>query len=164
MIADHIKNRGRYLNCHKNIAAALEYIARHADEPGLKDGTYPVIPDEVIVHVVTKDTHAREDAKMEIHKNFMDIHYIIRGGERCYMAPLAEEGAIDYDPETDNGFWDCADSCNVMIGEGEFYAVWPMEPHCPLCDVDGEPKEIRKIICKVNVEQGSLREAGTGLE
>lgn len=152
MIIDHIKNRGRYLNSHRNIAAALEYIAKYAVDPGLKDGTYPVIPGEVTVHVVTKDTHARKEARMEIHKNFMDIHYILRGAERCMVAPLAEESAIDYDPETDNGFWDCTDSYDVMIGEGEFYAVWPMEPHCPLCDVADGSKNIRKIICKVKVD------------
>ena len=37
MIVDHIKNRGRYEHCHKNIAAALQFIAEHADDPELKD-------------------------------------------------------------------------------------------------------------------------------
>lgn len=59
MIVDHIKNRSRYEHCHKNIAAALQFIAEHADDPELKDGSYPVIPDEVIVHVLTKETHGR---------------------------------------------------------------------------------------------------------
>lgn len=152
MITDHIRNRRRYLGCHKNIGTALAYIAEHAEDPELKDGTYPVVPGEVTVHVVTKDTHARKDARMEIHKDFMDIHYILQGAERCYVAPLADQPTIDYDPETDNGFWDCEDSYNVLIGEGQFYAVWPMEPHCPLCSVTGEPEKVRKIICKVRVD------------
>ena len=138
MIVDHIKNRGRYEHCHKNIAAALQFIAEHADDPELKDGSYPVIPDEVIVHVLTKETHGRDEAKMEIHKNFMDIHYIIKGAESCAVAPLAPEQDIAYDPNTDNAFWD--------------YAVWPMEPHCPLCNTAEEPETIRKIICKVKVD------------
>lgn len=152
MIADKINNLERYKNCHKNIAAALQYIADHAGDPDLKDGTYTVIPDEVIVHVLTKETHDRKEAKMEIHKRFMDIHYMIRGAERCWMAPLAEEAQIDYDEKTDNGFWDCADNCDVMINEGEFYAVWPMEPHCPLCHAGKQAETIRKIICKVKVD------------
>lgn len=152
MIIDNIKNSNRYLDSHKNIAAALQYIAEHADDPDLKDGSYPIIPDEVIVHVLTKDTHAREEAQMEIHKNFMDIHYIIRGAERCGIAPLAEESDIAYSQDTDNGFWDCRDTYDVLIREGEFYAVWPMEPHCPLCNADGRTETIRKIICKVKVD------------
>lgn len=152
MIVDYIKNNYRYLNSHKNIAAALEYIAEHADDPELKDGSYPIIPDEVIVHVLTKDTHAREEAQMEIHKNFMDIHYIIRGAERCGIGPLAEESAIDYNQETDNGFWNCKDTYDILVSEGEFYAVWPMEPHCPLCNAGDQVETIRKIICKVKVD------------
>lgn len=152
MIIDNIKNSGRYLNSHKNIAAALQYITEHADDPDLKDGSYPIIPDEVIVHVLTKETHAREEARMEIHKNFMDIHYIIRGAERCGIAPLAEESGIDYNQDTDNGFWDCKDTYDILIGEGEFYAVWPTEPHCPLCNAGDRAETIRKIICKVKVD------------
>ena len=53
----------------------------------------------------------------------MDIHYIICGAERCGIAPVAEESDIDYNPETDNGFWECKDTYDVMINEGEFYAV-----------------------------------------
>lgn len=150
MIADHINNKARYTACHKNIEAALNFIAERANDPALEDGTYPILPGEVIVHVLSKTTHAREDAKMEIHKNFMDIHYMIRGAERCTFAPLNADAP--YDSATDNAFWDCADTGSIVIGEGEFYAVWPLEPHCPLCHVDGSEQAVRKIICKVKVD------------
>ena len=150
MIVDHIKNHARYTGCHKNIAAALQYIAEHADDPALETGTHVLVPDEVIVHVIEKDSQLRSNVKMEIHKKFMDIHYIIEGAERCGIAPLAEN--VDYDAATDNGFWDCEDSGSVRIGPGEFYAVWPLEPHCPLCAADGTPAPVRKIICKVKVD------------
>lgn len=150
MIVDHIKNYTRYLGCHKNIAAALQFLTEKADDPALENGTYVLIPDEVIVHVIEKDLHRRADAKMEIHKKFMDIHYIIAGAERCGCASLGD--AVDYDPKIDNGFWDCEDAYDVKIGPGEFDAVWPMEPHCPLCAADGEPAAVRKIICKVRVD------------
>jgi len=94
MIVDKLGNLERYTGCHKNIAAALTYIAEHANDPALEDGCYPIIPDEVIVHVLTKDTRPREAAQMEIHKRFMDIHYMIKGSEACGVAPLGEE--IDY--------------------------------------------------------------------
>lgn len=149
MIVDNLVNLERYTGCHQNIAAALQYIAEHVNDPALEDGCYPIIPDEVIVHVLSKSTRPREEAQMEIHKRFMDIHYMIKGSEACGVAPLGEE--IDYNPETDNGFWDCEDSYRVVIGEGEFYAVWPMEPHCPLCSVNGV-ENVRKIICKVKVD------------
>ena len=150
MLIDKLENRGRYLSCHENIARALAFVAEHADGKDLEDGVYTLVPDEVVIHVFTKDTHAREELKMEIHQNFMDIHAIIEGAESCGVAPLAPMDRIDYDPETDNGFWECEDSYHVTIGKGEFYAVWPLEPHCPLCSV-GEPGPVRKFVCKVMV-------------
>lgn len=87
---------------------------------------------------------------MEIHKRFMDIHYIIKGAERCGIAELPPQ--VDYNEETDNGFYDCEDTGSVRIGEGEFYAVWPLEPHCPLCNAGEETETVRKIICKVKVD------------
>ena len=116
MIIDKLENRGRYADCHKNIAIALDYIAAHANDPALEDGCYPIVPDEVIVHVLSKETKAREDAMMEIHKRFMDIHYMIRGSEACGVAPLGEE--IDYNPETDNGFWACEENMKNGGGHG----------------------------------------------
>lgn len=158
MIVDNIKNCGRYMDGNKNIAAALKFIAGHAQDTKLQDGSYSVIEDEVIAHVLTKETHSRNDVKMEIHKNFMDIHYIIQGTERCGIAPLPAADEIDYDAQTDNGFWSCKDRYSVLVGEGEFYAVWPMEPHCPLCSPDGQSQSIRKIICKVKVDEERKKE------
>lgn len=152
MIVDQLKCADRYLGLHKNITAALEFIREHAEDAALEDGVYEVIPDEVVIHVVTKDTHARTEAQMEIHKKFMDIHYIIQGAERCGMAPLPDESVIEYNPETDNGFWSCEDSFDVRVGEGEFYVVWPMEPHCPLCHAGADRSVVRKMICKVKVD------------
>lgn len=151
LIVDHINNYRRYLGCDKNIAAVLQFIVEKADDATLENGIYTLIPNEVIVHVLEKESHARTDTKMEIHKNFMDIHYIIKGAERCGIAPLAEQ--INYDEKTDNGFYPCEDTYDVLIREGEFYAVWPMEPHRPLCNAEDGEKTVRKIICKVKVDE-----------
>ncbi|MDO5405824.1 MAG: YhcH/YjgK/YiaL family protein [Eubacteriales bacterium] len=150
MIVDHIKNYSRYTDCSGNIKKALEFLANEAQNPELEDGTYVLIPDEVIAHVITKDSHNRYDADMEIHKKFMDIHYIIEGGERCGVAPLAED--ISYDENTDNGFYACDDTYDVVIQKGEFYAVWPMEPHCPLCNIGNQQQKVKKVICKVKID------------
>ena len=151
MIVDKLENKDRYRSCHPNIAAALDYIAEQARNPELKDGTVTLIPDQVIVHVITKESHKREEARMEIHKEFMDIHCILKGAESCSTSPLPPEDQIEYNPETDNGFWDTPDSFCVKVSEGEFYAVWPMEPHCPLCNASAEAETVRKFICKVRV-------------
>ena len=149
MFADRLEHIGRYLNCHPNIAHALRFIQAHGQDEALADGKYVLIPNQVIAHVVSVNTRARETAQMEIHEQFMDIHYILRGEENCAFAPL--DPSVQVDPKTDNGFWDCADTGSIRVQEGEFYAVWPREPHCPLIST-GKDAPIRKIICKVKID------------
>lgn len=153
MIVDHIENIERYKGINDTVLKALNCIKEFAEDPSLEDGKYEVLPGEIILHVITKETHDRSDAKMEIHKNFMDIHYMIKGSESCYVSELPSMEEIDYSEETDNVFWDCHDTGNVRIKEGEFYAVWPLEPHCPLCKAGDENKTVRKIIAKVKVKR-----------
>lgn len=150
MIKDNIKNNSRYNNCNTNIQKALSFIVEKAEDTALEDGKYVVAKDEVIAYVVTKETKDRQDMKMEIHKKFMDIHYILEGSERCSVSDLSQK--IDYDEETDNGFYDIEDTGSILVEKGEFYAVWPMEPHCPLCNPRNKSEKVKKIICKVKVE------------
>ena len=97
MIADKISNIYRYTGIHENIIKALEAIKEYAAKPELEDGVYEVVPGEIILHVITKETHKRCDAKMEMHKNFMDIHYMIDGEESCFLSELPSLDEIEYD-------------------------------------------------------------------
>lgn len=151
MIIDHIQNAARYFGCNENIRAALQFLAENTDPDALQDGAHEIIPNEVIAHVITASTHSRTSADMEIHKEFMDIHYMIDGAERCGVAPLPTED-IPYDAEKDIGFYPCEDTYDVRIGPNEFYAVWPMEPHRPLCNAEADEAPVRKIVVKVKID------------
>ncbi|SCP98272.1 YhcH/YjgK/YiaL family protein [Anaerobium acetethylicum] len=152
MIFDQIKNYARYTKTDENIKAALEFIDLHKDNKEILDGKYEIIPDQVTAYVVSKDTILAEDAEMEIHKKFMDIHYMLKGQESCGLTELSmdvQEAA--YDDAGDISLFSAEDTNVVVVSEGEFYAVWPYEPHRPLCNVQGTSRKIRKIICKVKV-------------
>lgn len=154
MIYDQICKASRYANTNKNIKTALDFIMEHQNDEKLEDGRYELVPDEVIIHVLSKNTVPADEAEMEIHKKYMDIHYMIEGSERCGITPMTPEleRMIPYDPETDNGFFQCDNTFEVTVNPGEFYAVWPMEPHRPLCNAAGKSIPVRKMICKVNVD------------
>ena len=149
MIYDQIQNAERYYACHPNIEAALRYIRQHRDDPSLEDGKFVIQPDTFIVNVVSGKTRNRGDARMECHERFMDVQYILEGEEICAIAPA--EPSVAVDPESDTGFWDCEDSGCIRVRQGEFYIVWPGEPHCPMVST-GAVAPIRKIICKVRVD------------
>lgn len=148
MIYDTLENADRYSSCNPIIAEAFRYIREHKDGKDLADGKYVLIPDVLIANVISGNNRDRKDAMMEVHEKFMDIQYIIEGEEICTIAPL--DPTVKMDPEGDIGFWACEDTGSILVRQGEFYIVWPKEPHCPMI-CNGESKPERKIVCKVRI-------------
>jgi biofilm protein TabA len=152
MIIDQIVNFERYKDIDINIKKALEFIYSHKDEEDMPDGKHEIIADEVIAFVISKDTVDEVIADMEIHKKFMDIHYMLQGKEKGCFVNLPEDiESYSYDDAADITFFKSQSVNSVVIDKGEFYAVWPYEPHKPLCNVDKESGFVKKIICKVKV-------------
>lgn len=148
MIVDTILHADRYQHVDPVFAKALDFLVKHANDQDMHDGKYEIIPDVAIGYVVTKNTVPSHDAKMEIHKKFMDIHYLLKGSERCGYTTHFEE-SVPYDPVQDIAFSNCNDEMSLSIAKGSFYAVWPEEPHRPLLQVSESSEVIRKIIIKV---------------
>ncbi len=153
MILDQIIYLDRYSAVDDGIKAALEFIHSHKDEAEMPDGKYEIIKDKVTAFVVSKDTVEEAAAEMEIHKKFMDIHYVLKGRETCCLADLPNDiESCSYNEEADITFFPGATENFITIGSGEFYAVWPYEPHKPLCNPGTESEFVKKIICKVKID------------
>ncbi len=152
MIIDQILHAGRYQHVDVNIAKALAFIYEHKDEQKSVDGIYEIIPNQIVAYIVTKETVLAEDAKMEIHKEHMDIHYLLEGSEICGFTKHFGKDS-EYDAQNDIAFSNCIDETSIVVNQGEFYAVWPEEPHRPLVCTEGKPAKIRKIICKVSLSE-----------
>jgi YhcH/YjgK/YiaL family protein len=148
MIVDTILHADRYQYVGSAFAKALEFLSKHAKDQNMQNGKYEIIPDVAIAYVVTKDTVLLSDTKMEIHKKYMDIHYLLKGTEICGFSRNFKGVAL-YDHAQDIAFSDCDDEMSLPIAEGSFYALWPDEPHRPLVQVGGTSESIRKIIVKV---------------
>ncbi|MGB8455742.1 MAG: YhcH/YjgK/YiaL family protein [Anaerocolumna sp.] len=152
MILDQIVNFERYKGVDTNIKKALEFIYSHKDDADMPDGKYEIAADEVNAFVISKDTVDEITADMEIHKKFMDIHYMLKGKEKCCLVnPPEDIDEYSYDDTADITFFKSQRSNYVVIDKGEFYAVWPFEPHKPLCNVNKESEFVKKIICKVKI-------------
>ncbi|MDW2799172.1 YhcH/YjgK/YiaL family protein [Clostridium boliviensis] len=153
MILDQIIHLNRYISADDGIKAALKFIYSHKDEAEMPDGKYEIIKDQVTAFVVSKDTVNQSSAEMEIHKKFMDIHYVLKGKEMCCLADLPQDiESCSYDEEADITFFPGKSTDSITIGRGDFYAVWPYEPHKPLCNPGEKSEFVKKIICKVKID------------
>lgn len=152
MIIDHISKYTRYKNINSAIKAALEFISANSMSFEMSDGKYEIIPGQVTAFIVSKDTMNAVETDMEIHKDFMDIHYILSGEEVCEYGEVPEDiEAYHYDEENDITFFPVKKVQEVHVQQGSFYMVWPYEAHKPLCSVNCAGEKVRKIICKVKL-------------
>lgn len=151
MIFDSIENYKLYTSIHPGFQAAFDFIlTAHQD---MKDGKTILEGDQVIAHVMTKDTKLEGTAGLEYHKKYIDIQYVLMGEEICGLSTNKNlEHSVAYDQNNDIAFFaKDKDTTCLGVSEGYFYIVWPHEPHRPLCCVNQNIKEIRKIVIKVAV-------------
>ncbi|PKM55052.1 MAG: hypothetical protein CVV00_05745 [Firmicutes bacterium HGW-Firmicutes-5] len=154
MIYDHIDNYKRYDGCSKHIAKAFEFIMNNKDSVDAVDGAYVLEEDNLIAHIVTARTRKAEDGELEIHKEFIDLHYICQGSEMCEFGDIkSETDMFAYSEENDIAFLNEEKVKYAFeVGKGQFYLVWPYETHKPLIAPPGSDiKDIKKIIIKIRV-------------
>ncbi len=117
-------------------------------------GTYEVDGENLFYIVDEYETQPIKEGRLEIHRRYLDIQYIVSGGECIGTAPL--EGLIEespYDGETDLAFYryDPAMS-KLVLKQGMFAIFWPNEPHMPGQRIGNTSEKVKKIVVKIRME------------
>ncbi|MDX9882703.1 MAG: YhcH/YjgK/YiaL family protein [Prolixibacteraceae bacterium] len=149
MITDRIENTGFYKNSGTGVAKALQYIAE-TDFTGLAKGKY-IIDGELIYAVVNEyETKPEADCKIEAHRNYIDVQFIVSGEEAIGYAPLnGQEPSIAYNDEKDCVFYKVPTS-KVILGAGMFAIFYPHDLHQPGIS-SGTISNVKKVVVKVRV-------------
>lgn len=96
---------------------------------------------------------AREDAPLEAHRRYIDIHIPLAGSETIGWAPvdaLTHIIAPGYDVERDFAFYDDKAHTYIDVRPGECAVFFPEDAHAPNIGVPG--KTHRKICVKIAVD------------
>ena len=93
-------------------------------------------------------TKAAQGQLLEAHREFLDIQYIVRGGETMGWAPIEKlELAKEYNDAKD--VWHFAGDCDLVdIRPGYCYVVYPEDAHAPGVHREAV-KEYSKIVVKL---------------
>lgn len=146
MIICPYKELNRYEAIIPGLKEAMDVIA------GLENyepATYPLSCGGKIL-VQANTTKPAEGGLLEAHKNFLDIQYILEGGETMGWAPLDTlTQAKEYNDVKDVWHFDGSRDF-VDIRPGYCYVVYPEDAHQPGVHLD-TPKEFKKIVVKLPV-------------
>jgi len=117
-------------------------------------GKYEVDGENLLYVVDEYETKPVEEGRLEIHRKYLDIQYIVSGAECIGVAPL--EGLTEetpYDGETDLAFYESSPTMSRLhLKQGMFTIFWPNEPHMPGRRIGSTSEKVKKIVVKIRIE------------
>lgn len=146
MIVCPFKDLGRYAAVIPGLEEAIQAIHALTD---LEPRTVPLSNgNRFMIQAYT--TKALDQGKIEAHRKFLDVQYILEG-EECVgwadVAALTPNG--DFSQEKDIGFY-TGHTDLVRVGAGCCYVVFPEDAHMPGI-APAEPRACKKIVVKLAV-------------
>ena len=146
MIVDKIENLAIYSNTSARLAKGIEYI-NNTDFSKMDLGTYKIDGDDIFAMLQEYDTRNVEDCKLEGHKKYIDIQYIISGGEQIGLTTLKNQILIEQNDERDYSFFE-GESTLIKFEAGTFGIFFPDDLHMPGVKLNSISK-VRKVVVKV---------------
>lgn len=150
MIVDRLQHAERYAELHGRFAAAFEYL-RRPEIGEMANGRYAIDGDDLFVIVERLEGRGRDGARVEYHRQYIDIQFVIDGTEQIGWIPTTDcrSGAQPYDPQRDVGFYADAPATWLSLPSGTFAIFFPEDSHAPLAGSG----PVHKAVVKVAVEE-----------
>ncbi len=151
MIFDKLNNAGQYFSLGEKIQKGFEFLLNE-DLKNLPDGRYEILDNEIYANVQSLKTKNQNLKKWEVHKDYIDIQYVISGKEKMGYGLLSDfyEVIEEYDKQKDIEFLNGEKFNFADVKEGEFVIFYPNDVHAPMLSVDDDI-EIKKVIVKVKI-------------
>ena len=161
MIIDKIENANIYKNLGERITKAFDYI-KSTDLKNLQQGKYEIEGKNIFAMISEYQTKPESEGKLEAHKKYIDVQYVISGEERMGYAPLddpafakasagRQEIIEKYKEENDIIFYK-GEKSFTKVEEGMFAIFFPTDVHMPGIAVKN-PLHVKKLVIKVRTDQ-----------
>ena len=137
-----------YKKVHPRFEAAFEGLKKLVAE-NAEVGKYEIEGSDVYAMVQEYETKPISEKSFEIHKEYIDIQYIVNGEEAMGFESLDKlVPTTEYKPDVQlfalNDEYD-----EINLCAGEYVVFFPYEPHAPGAAVKGVPSKVRKIVVKI---------------
>lgn len=149
MILDKLENAGLYSSIHPGLNRGFEYLA-NTDLNALTPGSHEIVGKDIFALVSEFETTPPQECRLEAHRAYADIQYIVSGREAIGFATLNnQEITTAYTPERDIVFFD-GEATPLILEPGMFVVFFPQDVHQPGMQVDGLEK-VKKVVIKVKM-------------
>lgn len=149
MILDSLANADRYNALHPLFARAFDYL-RTTNLTALDSGRFNIDGENFIAIFSKGPGRERSSAKLECHRRYIDIQYIISGSDEMGWKPLhdCQQPVSEFNTEKDIQFFNDPVDSWVNTPRGSFALFFPSDAHAPLVS----SSEIHKVVLKIAVD------------
>ena len=147
MILDKIENAHLYKALNKRIEKAFEYI-KATDLKNIKPGKYEIDGENIFALVSEYKTKSEQEGKLEAHRKYIDVQYVISGEELMGYVPIGGQKVLDpYKEENDIIFF-TGEKSFIKVSTGMFAIFFPEDVHMPGI-MTKESLPVKKLVIKV---------------
>jgi len=149
IIINKLQHAERYFNVHPAFEKAFAFL-RQDGLAELAADRYEIDGDRLFCMISKGPGRSRSEAKLEAHRKYIDIQYVIAGTDEMGWKPTADCKLIDtsYDAEKDIEFFKDQPDSWTPVPAGSFVIFFPQDAHAPLVGSG----EIHKAVLKIAVE------------
>lgn len=148
MIFDDFKNIDLY-NIDKKVKDFILNI-----DPDIKAGRH-IISDYAFINIDEYNTKPENEIKLEAHKKYIDIQFLIKGKERVYTTDLEGlETMVPYNSEKDVEFYLTPKNKKLNLSyltKDKFIVLYPDDVHSPCIQFENEIEPVKKAIVKIQI-------------
>lgn len=126
-------------------------FVRENDLSKFANGRIVLDGDELFINMAEPDLKRAEEQKLEVHRNYIDVHFPLTGSETCgvtHISDLTVESDEPFNEEDDYALYSEQARTYFTAHPGDFYIMFPEDAHAPII---GEGR-IKKAIAKVRLD------------
>ena len=152
MIVDNLSNSKMYYGLSNKFEKAFDFIKK-VEEENLPVGKYEIDGTELYGLVQEYTSKIGEQGKLEGHRRYIDIQYIISGVEIIEVIDISKAKAnTEYNDIKDIEFYDNNEKAGKIVLEaGEYAILYPNDIHKPGMTFGEKPTTVKKIVVKVKI-------------
>ena len=149
IIIDTLQRAEDYYDMHPAFEKAFAFLRQNglAELPAVR---HEIDGDRLFCMISKGPGRSRAEAKLEAHRKYVDIQYVIAGTDEMGFKPTADCKLTDtsYDADKDIEFFKDQPDSWTEVPAGSFVIFFPQDAHAPLVSSG----EIHKVVLKIAVE------------
>lgn len=146
MILDTLENCDRYSVLNERFAKSFAFL-KTTDVKNFPNGVHEIEGETIFAIVQEYETKEELDCKIESHKRYIDIQYMISGSEIMGFSTLNDQKIVEVNEEKDYIFYDCKTQ-KIEVNEGMFTVFFPEDVHQPSIK-NGTTDAVKKVVIKI---------------